>query len=95
MLAGHVKLFDENLSPRLVKRLDTTFPGSAHVEFIGVRGQSDQVIWDYAGLHGLTLVSKDNDFRQLGFIKGAPHRRHHEAFGRQCRPDRLVPCQHG
>jgi predicted nuclease of predicted toxin-antitoxin system len=65
-------LFDENLSPRLVQRLDAIYPGSMHVEFIGLRGQPDQALWDYAGFHGFTLVSKDNDFRQLSFLKGAP-----------------------
>lgn len=28
--------------------------------------------WDYAAFHGLTIVSKDNDFRQLSFLYGPP-----------------------
>lgn len=28
--------------------------------------------WDYAGFHGFVIVSKDNDFRQLSFLKGPP-----------------------
>lgn len=66
------RLFDENLSPRLVKRLDRAFPGSVHVDLVGLHGQADQALWDYAGHHGFTLVSKDNDFRQLSFLRGAP-----------------------
>lgn len=65
-------LFDENLSQRLVKRLEASFPGSMHVELIGLRAEPDQTIWDYAGLHGLTIVSKDNDFRQMSFVMGPP-----------------------
>ena len=65
-------LFDENLSQRLVKRLEASFPGSVHVELIGLRAEPDQTIWDYAGVHGLTIVSKDNDFRQMSFVMGAP-----------------------
>ena len=65
-------LFDENLSQRLVNRLEASFPGNVHVELIGLHAKPDQTIWDYAGLHGLTIVSKDNDFRQMSFVKGPP-----------------------
>jgi predicted nuclease of predicted toxin-antitoxin system len=65
-------LFDENLSPRLVRRLARLFPESQHVDLVGLHGQVDQAIWDYAGLNQFTIVSKDNDFRQLSFLKGPP-----------------------
>lgn len=29
-------------------------------------------MWNYAREHGFGLVSKDNDFRQLSFLRGAP-----------------------
>lgn len=32
----------------------------------------DLQIWQYALEHGLTIVSKDNDFRQLSFLYGPP-----------------------
>ena len=65
-------LFDENLSPRLVDELAIEFPGSLHVRSVGLRGSDDTTIWEYAGKHGLLIVSKDNDFRQLSFLKGLP-----------------------
>ena len=65
-------LFDENLSPRLIKVLGPSFPESQHVELVGPRGQPDAAVWEYAGRHGLCIVSKDNDFRQLSFLKGPP-----------------------
>ena len=65
-------LFDENLSPRLLEFLSATFPGSEHVELVGLRGHPDEAIWTYAGQQGLCIVSKDNDFRQLSFLKGPP-----------------------
>lgn len=65
-------LFDENLSPRLVRRLARLFPESQHVDLIGLHGQIDPAIWDYAGLNQFTIVSKDNDFRQISFLKGPP-----------------------
>ena len=39
---------------------------------MGLRGQSDQAILDFAAARGFIIVSKDNDFRQLSFLKGSP-----------------------
>jgi predicted nuclease of predicted toxin-antitoxin system len=63
-------LLDENLSPKLLDRLRTFFPQSQHVETVGLRGQDDAVIWDFAKANGLTIVSKDSDFRVFSFIHG-------------------------
>lgn len=65
-------LFDENLSPRLVGRLAATFPQCTHVDTAGLHGLSDLEIWEYARTRGYIIVSKDNDFRQLSFLRGAP-----------------------
>jgi predicted nuclease of predicted toxin-antitoxin system len=65
-------LFDENLSPRLPQRLAAAFPDSRHVDEVGLHGQADADLWKYAGHHGFMIVSKDNDFRQLSFLHGAP-----------------------
>ena len=65
-------LFDENLSPRLVQALEPEYPGSAHVRTLGLRGATDGTIWKLARLEAYAIVSKDNDFRQLSFLHGAP-----------------------
>lgn len=65
-------LFDENLSPRLVQALEAEYPGSAHVRMLGLRGATDGAIWELARLEAYAIVSKDNDFRQLSFLHGAP-----------------------
>jgi predicted nuclease of predicted toxin-antitoxin system len=65
-------LFDENLSPRLVTLLSAHWPNSAHVESINLRGATDDAIWSFARDHGFTLVSKDDDFRSLALVRGAP-----------------------
>ncbi len=65
-------LYDENLSSRLPTRLAAAFPDSQHVSDAGLQGHSDSELWDYAKRHSLMLVSKDNDFRQLSFLHGAP-----------------------
>jgi predicted nuclease of predicted toxin-antitoxin system len=65
-------LFDENLSPRLVRLLADEFPGSAHVREVGLLGAADLRIWEHARERGLIIVSKDNDFRQLSFLEASP-----------------------
>jgi predicted nuclease of predicted toxin-antitoxin system len=65
-------LFDENLSPRLVARLADLFPGSAHVVAEGVGGTADGVVWQHAARNGFIIVSKDEDFHHLAFLRGAP-----------------------
>ncbi len=65
-------LGDENLSPRLIEPLEPEYPGSVHVCSVGLRGATDEVIWNYAREQGFAIVSKDNDFRQLSFVRGAP-----------------------
>ncbi len=65
-------LFDENPSPRLVGRFATTFPECTHVDLGGLHGRSDREVWEHARTHGYTIVSKDNDFRQLSFLHGGP-----------------------
>jgi predicted nuclease of predicted toxin-antitoxin system len=67
-------LFDENLSPKLVGLLRESFPGSAHVRDLGLRGAPDTVVWEHARAHGFTIVSKDDDFRQRSYVHGAPPR---------------------
>jgi predicted nuclease of predicted toxin-antitoxin system len=65
-------LLDENLSHKLVARLTEAFPGTVHVDGVGLHGQPDAVIWDYAGQQRFVLVSTDDDFRQLSFLRGHP-----------------------
>jgi len=68
-----VKLrFDQNLSPRLVSLLADLFAGSVHVRDVSLARVDDTVVWEYAKAHGLAIVSKDADFRQLSFLYGSP-----------------------
>jgi predicted nuclease of predicted toxin-antitoxin system len=53
-------LLDENLSPRLVQRLSSLFPGLAHVRDIGLKRESDRCIWMYAKENGYTVVTADS-----------------------------------
>ena len=66
-------LLDENLSHRLVARLEEAFPDTASVHQVRLRSQPDnEVIWPCAAKHGFAIVSKDEDFRRLSFSRGHP-----------------------
>jgi len=65
-------LFDENLSPRLVALLSTTFPESLHVRDVGLARADDDTVWSYAKDQGFAIVSKDSDFHQRSFVLGFP-----------------------
>ena len=65
-------LFDENLSPKLVELLAEEYPGSVHLREAGLRGVSDDRVWEHARTEHYTIVSKDDDFRQRSFFEGAP-----------------------
>ena len=65
-------LLDQNLSPNLTKALQDLFPGSVHVRDVGLDSASDQAIWVYAREQTFAIVSKDADFRHLGFAYGPP-----------------------
>lgn len=65
-------LFDENLSPLVVRSLTDLFPGSAHVRDFGLAGGEDWEIWNYAASNGFVIASKDSDFRQRSLLQGQP-----------------------
>ena len=65
-------LFDQNLPPHLVTRLQDLFPGSAHVFALGLSRADDRTIWSLAKSEDLTIVSKDSDFASMSLLEGAP-----------------------
>jgi len=65
-------LFDANLSPALVARLNSEYPGSTHVRDVGLRAGSDAQIWEHAKANEFAIVSKDTDFRERSFVEGFP-----------------------
>jgi len=65
-------LFDHNLSPKLVQRLEDIFPQSLHVRDINMQKAPDLEIWNYAKEHGYTIITKDTDFYQRSVYFGHP-----------------------
>ncbi|MCU0627175.1 MAG: DUF5615 family PIN-like protein [Gemmatimonadaceae bacterium] len=70
--AGLRLLFDQNLAPSLAMRLRDLYPGAVHVRHIGLARADDAVIWQHARRDNLMIVTKDDDFRQLAFVRGSP-----------------------
>ena len=65
-------LFDQNISPRIVKRTVKYFPGSTHVRQEGLEDASDSAIFDFARKNAYTIVTFDADFIDLNTVKGIP-----------------------
>jgi len=63
-------LLDENLSPRLAAALCDIYPGSLHLRDCGLRGASDDQVWQYALENDFMIVSKDSDFAQRSLLLG-------------------------
>lgn len=65
-------LYDENLSPPLVAQLADAYPGSAHVDQLGLGRADDIEVWKRAKNDGYCIVSKDSDYYNLSVLYGQP-----------------------
>ncbi|MCF0058614.1 DUF5615 family PIN-like protein [Dyadobacter sp. CY356] len=66
-------LFDENISYRVIKKLQNVFPLSIHVSDTTLKKPAkDRVIWEYAKTNDFTLVTFDEDFQDLLNVYGFP-----------------------
>jgi predicted nuclease of predicted toxin-antitoxin system len=65
-------LFDQNLSFRIIKKINHCFPESRHVAALKLDRASDIEIWEYAKDYNFTIVTKDSDFNDLSTLKGFP-----------------------
>ena len=65
-------LFDHNLSPALVSRLQDIYPNSNHVYKLGLDRRPDNEVWDYAKKEEYTIVTKDSDFSDICLLRGFP-----------------------
>jgi len=67
-----MKLLFENLSPKLVTKLADLFPGSAHVDPLGMGSAEDGALWDFSKTNGFAIVSKYEDFNLLSLARRFP-----------------------
>jgi predicted nuclease of predicted toxin-antitoxin system len=65
-------LIDNNLSPKLAVRLQSLFPGIAHVLEFGLEAVDDLIVWDFAKSKGFNILTKDKDFHNILISRGFP-----------------------
>ena len=65
-------LFDQNISFRVLKKLDKIFSGSEQVKDLGLQDFSDKQIWNYAKENNFSIVTFDSDFFGLANLFGHP-----------------------
>src|SRR5579872_3242835 len=65
-------LLDENLSARLIKKIESCYPGSTHIKELGMLTASDDTVWEFAKSNDYIIVSKDWDFEQRARLSGPP-----------------------
>ncbi len=65
-------LFDENISYRVVKKLLDLYPDSEQTTLLKLTGKKDREVWAYAQKHNFTIVTHDEDFRDLSTLLGFP-----------------------
>ena len=65
-------LFDQNISFRIISKIETDFPEVKQVRQLGIENYSDIEIWKYAKENKFTIVTFDADFYDLSNLKGHP-----------------------
>ena len=65
-------LFDQNISFRLVKRINDIFPEAEQVRNLGLENSTDQEIWNYAKEKDYTIITFDGDFYDFSLVWGHP-----------------------
>lgn len=63
-------LLDQNLSFRLLEKLEPVYPRSTQVKFVGLDQADDLTVWRYAKDNGFTIVTKDSDFHEFSLLYG-------------------------
>jgi predicted nuclease of predicted toxin-antitoxin system len=65
-------IFDENISYRIIKKIQVIYPNAIHVSSLGFSHTDDTQIWAYAKVNQYHIVSQDADFYEISLVKGFP-----------------------
>ena len=65
-------LFDQNISFRLTKKIQSFYSGCKHVSDCGLSDKEDPEIWQYAKTNNFAIVTFDSDFYDISIINGHP-----------------------
>jgi predicted nuclease of predicted toxin-antitoxin system len=65
-------LFDQNISHRLISRIQDILPNSKQVRELNLENSTDREIWGFAKENGFTIVTFDGDFYDFSLVWGHP-----------------------
>ena len=65
-------LFDQNISYRIIQKIEDIFPESRQVRNLNLENSNDSQIWNYARLNNYCIVTFDSDFYDLSLVRGTP-----------------------
>ncbi len=65
-------LFDQNVSYKIVRRLQEDFSDCSHISSLGLLDSSDNTIWEYAKNNNYCIVTFDYDFIDFSMLRRAP-----------------------
>ena len=68
----HEIAFDQNISFRIVRKLQVEFKDCQHVSDAGLLNATDTEIWNYAKKNDYCIVTFDYDFVDFSILKGIP-----------------------
>jgi predicted nuclease of predicted toxin-antitoxin system len=53
-------------------RLADLFPGSIHMQSVGLDCALDDLVWQHARLNGFAIVTSDSEFNAMSVVRGHP-----------------------
>ncbi|MCJ8209362.1 DUF5615 family PIN-like protein [Mucilaginibacter sp. RS28] len=64
-------LLDQNISYKVARLLEDTFPETKHLKTLGLVDAPDAEIWQYPKAKGYTIVTFDSDFIDLSVLRSS------------------------
>jgi predicted nuclease of predicted toxin-antitoxin system len=65
-------LFDQNISYRIVKKLNEYWTEAKQVRELKLENKTDREIWNFAKENGYSIITLDSDFFELSNLLGSP-----------------------
>lgn len=65
-------LFDQNISFRIINKINHLYPEAKQVRELGLENFTDIEIWNYARQNDFSIITFDSDFFDISNIKGHP-----------------------
>lgn len=65
-------LFDQNISFRVLRLIEDSFPGCAQVRMVNLENATDWHTWSYAKENNYAIATFDSDFSDISSLYGHP-----------------------